>query len=108
MMRMSAADVWRRLFGLARPLWRSMALAAALGVLTVGASVGLMATSAWLISMSALQVSIADLGVSVVGVRFFGLSRGVFRYLERYVAHRTTFTLLARLRVWFYARIEPL
>ncbi len=105
---LSFVSVWRRLFGLARPLWRGMALAVLLGVATVGAGVGLMATSAWLISKSALHVSIADLGVAVVGVRFFGLSRGVFRYLERYVSHKTTFTLLARIRVWLYDRIEPL
>jgi len=107
-MHLTFAEVWRRLFGLARPLWRGMALAVLLGVVTVGVGVGLMGTSAWLISKAALHVSIADLGVAVVGVRFFGLSRGVFRYLERYVSHKTTFTLLARFRVWFYSRIEPL
>ena len=52
--------------------------------------------------------SIADLGVSVVGVRFFGITRGIFRYLERLVSHNVTFRLLARLRVWFYEKLEPL
>jgi len=42
------------------------------------------------------------------GVRFFGLSRGVFRYLERLASHAVNFRLLARLRVWFYQHIEPL
>ncbi len=42
------------------------------------------------------------------GVRFFGISRGVFRYLERLVSHETTFRLLTRFRVWFYRRLEPL
>jgi len=46
--------------------------------------------------------------VAIVGVRFFGIARGVFRYLERYVSHETTFRLLARLRVWFFQGIEPL
>jgi ABC-type transport system involved in cytochrome bd biosynthesis fused ATPase/permease subunit len=41
-------------------------------------------------------------------VRLFGLSRAVFRYLERLVSHDVTFRLLARLRVWFYERLEPL
>jgi ATP-binding cassette, subfamily C, bacterial CydC len=67
-----------------------------------------MATSAWLISKSALQPSIAELSVAVVGVRFFGIARGVFRYLERLVSHETTFRLLAHLRVEFYKAIEPL
>ncbi len=36
------------------------------------------------------------------------ISRGAFRYLERYVTHRATFAILADLRVWFFAAIEPL
>ena len=44
----------------------------------------------------------------MVGVRFFGISRGLFRYLERLVSHNVTFRLLARLRVWFYEKLEPL
>jgi ATP-binding cassette subfamily C protein CydC len=68
----------------------------------------LIGTSAWLISTAALHPSVAELGVSVVGVRFFGISRGLFRYLERLVSHNVTFRLLARLRVWFYEKLEPL
>jgi ATP-binding cassette subfamily C protein CydC len=58
--------------------------------------------------MAALHPSIAALQVAIVGVRFFGLSRGVFRYLERYVSHTVTFRLLTRLKVWFYDAVEPL
>lgn len=97
-----------RVLRLALPFWRGMALAALLGALTIASSVSLMATSAWLISKAALQPSIAELSVAVVGVRFFGIARGVFRYLERLVSHETTFRLLARLRVTFYQGIEPL
>ncbi|MBE2200240.1 MAG: thiol reductant ABC exporter subunit CydC, partial [Anaerolinea sp.] len=85
-----------------------VALAVLLGALTIGSSIGLMGASAYLISAAALQPSIADLGVTIVGVRFFGLSRGILRYLERLVTHNLTFRLLARLRVWFYEAIEPL
>ncbi|MCZ7666364.1 MAG: hypothetical protein M5U34_03580 [Chloroflexi bacterium] len=46
--------------------------------------------------------------MAIVGVRFFGLARGVFRYLERLVSHNVTFKVLARLRVWFYEALEPL
>jgi ATP-binding cassette subfamily C protein CydC len=67
-----------------------------------------MATSAWLISKAALQPSIAELSVAVVGVRFFGIARGVFRYLERIASHETTFRLLAHLRVEFYKALEPI
>ena len=95
-----------RILGLALPFWRGMLLAALLGALTIASSVSLMATSAWLISKAALQPSIAELGVAVVGVRFFGIARGVFRYLERLVSHETTFKLLAHLRVEFYKAIR--
>lgn len=67
-----------------------------------------MSTSAWLISTAAIAVSVADLGVSVVSTRLFGISRAVFRYLERLASHSLTFRILARLRVWFYQAIEPL
>ncbi len=97
-----------RALRLALPFWRGMGLAALLGTLTIASSVSLMATSAWLISKAALHPSIAELGVAVVGVRFFGIGRGVFRYLERLVSHETTFRLLAHLRVEFYKRLEPL
>ncbi|MCL4506628.1 MAG: thiol reductant ABC exporter subunit CydC [Chloroflexi bacterium] len=98
----------RRLLGYLTPLWRRVALSTLLGALTVAASIGLMATSAWMISKAALQPSIAELGVSVVAVRFFGIARGVLRYLERVVSHDTTFRLLAEWRVRFYRAIEPL
>ena len=83
-------------------------LSVLLGGLTIGSSVALMGTSAWLISTAALHPSIAVLEVAIVGVRFFGISRAVFRYLERLVSHNVTFQLLSRLRVWFYAKLEPL
>jgi thiol reductant ABC exporter CydC subunit len=104
----SALKTLRRLLGYMLPLWRGVALSVLLGLLTIASSIGLMATSAWLISKASLQPSIAALGVSVVAVRFFGIARGVFRYLERLVSHDTTFRLLAEWRVRFYRAIEPL
>ncbi len=83
-------------------------LSVLLGFLTIGSSMGLLASSAWIIATAALQPSIAVLQVAIVGVRFFGISRGLFRYLERLASHQVTFRVLAALRVWFYAAIEPL
>lgn len=97
-----------RLLSFVRPFWRQALFSILLGALTIGASIGLMSTSAWLISMAALHPSVAGLGVSVVGVRFFGISRALLRYLERLVSHSLTFRVLANLRVWFYRAIEPL
>ena len=88
--------------------WKWVALSVLLGALTIGANISLMGTSAWLISTAALHPSVAELQVAIVGVRFFGISRGVFRYLERLVSHDVTFQLLSRLRAWFYEKLEPL
>ncbi len=100
-------SIWRLLKFVAPFKWWVL-LATVLGFATVGSSVGLMATSAYIISKAARHPSIAVLQVSIVGVRFFGVARGGFRYLERYVSHQITFRLLAQLRVWFYNALEPL
>ncbi len=97
-----------RLVSLAVPYWHQVLLAAFLGFATIASGVGLMTTSAYLIARAALQPSIAELQVAIVGVRFFGLTRGIFRYLERNVSHQLNFRLLARLRVWFYRALLPL
>ena len=97
-----------RLLSFLRGSWGWVALSVLLGALTIGANISLMGTSAWLISTAALHPSVAELGVAIVGVRFFGISRAVFRYTERLVSHNVTFRLLARLRVWFYKKLEPL
>jgi thiol reductant ABC exporter CydC subunit len=97
-----------RLLRLAAPFAGRMAAAAFLGFATIASSIGLMTTAAYLIARAALQPSIAELQVAIVGVRFFGIARAAFRYLERTVAHDVTFRLLGRLRVWFYTALEPL
>ncbi|RCK75542.1 MAG: Transport ATP-binding protein CydD [Anaerolineae bacterium] len=83
-----------------------IALAVLLGWAAIFSNVGLMSTSAYIISFAALQPSIALLQTAIVGVRFFGISRGVFRYLERLSSHRVTLDLLSRMRVWFYWALE--
>jgi ATP-binding cassette, subfamily C, bacterial CydCD len=97
-----------RLLTFLRGNWHRVAFSVLLSSITVLASVALMGTSAWLISTAAIAVSVADLGVSTVGTRFFGITRAVFRYLERLVSHDVTFRLLAKLRIWFYEKLEPL
>src|SRR5437762_469943 len=100
--------IFLRLLQLALPVKNWMFLAALLGSLTVASGIGLAATSAYLISAAALHPSVAALQVAIVSVRFFGIGRGIFRYLERLVSHKATFRLLANLRVWFYSALEPL
>jgi ATP-binding cassette subfamily C protein CydC len=89
------------------PFWPLIALSVLLGFATVGSGIGLMATSAWIIASAALHPSIAVLQVAIVGVRFFGIARGLARYAERLASHGVTLRVLARLRVRFYAGLEP-
>ena len=95
------------LFKIFKSFTGEILLSVALGIAAIGAGIGLMGTSAYIIASAALQPSISTLQVAIVGVRFFGLSRGVFRYLERIVSHSVNLRVVARLREDFYRRIEP-
>jgi ATP-binding cassette subfamily C protein CydCD len=106
--RSSSLRTFMRLLKLAARFKGGVVLSVLAGFATIVSGIGLLTTSAYLISAAALQPSIADLQVAIVGVRFFGIARGLFRYLERYLSHQVTFRLLARLRVWFYRSLEPL
>ncbi|CAB4950437.1 unannotated protein [freshwater metagenome] len=82
-----------------------LALAVLLGALAIGSGVGLLATSAWLISSAALRPQILELEVAIVAVRAFGIGRGVFRYAERLVSHDAAFRVLSSLRLAVYSRL---
>jgi thiol reductant ABC exporter CydC subunit len=97
-----------RLAALLRPLRRRLAVAALLGFGTIASSIGLMATAAYLISRAARHPPLLDLAVAIVGVRFFGISRAVFRYLERLATHDLGFRLLADIRVRVFRALERL
>lgn len=73
-----------------------------LGASAYIAGLGLTITSAWLITTASFQPPIMTLGVAIVGVRFFGISRSVARYFERLTSHRTVFDQLTDLRVRLY------
>lgn len=103
-----AAGTVRRLLAFAAPDRARFAVAWGLGVLAVVSVVALTAASAWLISAAALQPPLLALSLAIVAVRAFALGRAAFRYLERLTSHDVAFRLLARLRVRFYAHLEPL
>ena len=95
-----------RTLGIARTARRRLAEASLLGAGAIGASIALMGTSAWLISRAAQRPSEASLTLAIVGVQFFGLSRGFFRYGERLVGHDAALRVLAGLRVRVFERLE--
>lgn len=101
-------QTWMNLLRFVAPYKGRAAWATVLAFLTVAANVGLMGTSGYLIAKAALRPeTVLLLWVPIVGVRFFGLSRGVFRYWERLASHDVTFRVLAQLRVWMFRKIEP-
>ena len=81
--------------------------AAVLSFVSLGAGIGLVAMSAYLISRSALVDSTETLALAILGVRAFAVLRVVARYAERYIGHLGTFRILTRLRVWFFRGILP-
>lgn len=97
-----------RTLGVARPaLWRLL-LATLLGAGAIAADIGLLGTAAWLISRASQHPNESQLAVAIVGVQFFGLTRGLLRYEERLVGHGAAFRLLADLRTKVYQRLEGL
>jgi thiol reductant ABC exporter CydC subunit len=87
---------------------RWIAVGTSFAFLAVAANVTLMGVSAFLISKAALVSNVAEIALVITAVRVLAIGRAAFRYLERYVTHRATFAILAELRVWFFAAIEPL
>jgi ATP-binding cassette subfamily C protein CydC len=99
---------YARLIQLIAPFRWRIALSILLGFATIGAGIGLLAMSAYLISRAALTTQVADLSLAIAAVQFFAIIRVALRYAERYVTHSTTFRILAKLRAWVYACLERL
>ena len=76
--------------------------AALLGGISLSMAVGLLAASAWLISMASTKPPILTLQVAVVSVRFFGLGRGIFRYAERIYGHDAILRAATALQLRIY------
>jgi len=107
-------DLWRLLRLFAPYRWWMLG-GALLSLLTMLSNFGLMTLSGWFLASAAL----AGLGgwatlnqynffLPAAGVRGFATTRVISRWVERIVTHEATFRLLAKLRVWFYTRLEPL
>ncbi|MBJ8347021.1 thiol reductant ABC exporter subunit CydC [Antrihabitans sp. YC2-6] len=66
---------------------RRIAAAITAGVVALGSGLALAALAAWLIARAWQMPPVLDLSIAVVSVRALGISRGVFRYLERLASH---------------------
>lgn len=90
---------------LLRPGLARLALAAVLGVLSLGSALALAAISAWLITRAWQMPPVLDLTVAVVAVRALGISRGVLGYCQRLASHDTALRSAADIRETIYRRI---
>jgi thiol reductant ABC exporter CydC subunit len=97
-----------RIAGLSRRHVVPLLASALLGALAILAGTGLLATSGYVISRAALKPPILMLWVAIVGVRFFGVSRAVLRYLERLSSHDAVLRAIGAVRVGLFERLEPL
>ena len=93
---------------LAQPPLRSFVPGVFFGLVSALSSVGLLATSAWLITRAAEHPPILFLGAAIVGVRAFALLRAASRYVERLTSHDAAFRQLSSLRIGIYLRLVPL
>lgn len=105
---MSGAVEVRSILRQAMPPARRFVPALLAGVLSAAAAIGLLLVSGWLIVSASIVDSLVPLSVAVVGVRFFAVSRAVFRYLERLAGHDAALRQLAGLRSGIVRRLTPL
>lgn len=96
----------RRLIDATPAGWARLTLAILLAAAASGASVALMGVSAWLLSRAAEHPPVMYLTAAAVGVRAFGIGRGVFRYVERLVGHEVALRLQSLLRLDTYRTLS--
>ena len=78
-------------------LWSLM-----LGVAGALSALGLAALSAWLITRAWQMPPVLYLSVAITAVRALGISRGLFRYLERLATHDLALGAMATARERLY------
>lgn len=93
----------RRALDLLEVDWKAAARAVGAGVLALGSAIALAAVSAWLIARASQMPPVMHLTVATVAVRTFGITKGVFRYLERLASHSVALSGMAQLRTSIYA-----
>ncbi|WP_216894476.1 thiol reductant ABC exporter subunit CydC [Nocardia alni] len=90
------------LLGLSR--WR-VAVSIGWGALALGSGLALAGLAAWLIARAWQMPPVLDLSVAVVAVRALGISRGLFRYLERLATHDVALRAMSTARTSVYSAL---
>lgn len=102
----SGGSVLGLLAQLLAPVRGKFAAAAIVGTFAAVFAVALSGLSGWLIIRASEQPPILYLLSAIVGVRFFGIGRAVFRYWERLLLHDAVFAALTRLRGRLWASLS--
>ena len=98
-------DTWVKPF--LKQYKKALVLALLLGFLTFFSAGALMFNSGYLISRAAsLPENILMIYVPIVFTRGFGISRPVFRYIERLVSHNWVLKMTSQLRLKLYTTLE--
>ena len=84
---------------------RRVVISIVTGTATLGSALLLAGLSAWLIIRAWQMPPVLDLTVAVVAVRALGISRGLFRYLERLATHDTALRGTTAARTELYRRL---
>lgn len=87
---------------------RALRRALAAGLLVSASSVGLAATSAWLIVRAAQRPVVLSLTVPMGLVQLFALAKAAGRYVERTQTHRAALSVMGHVRADVARLLEPL
>lgn len=96
----------RRVLALFQTVRRDAVLGVLLATATLCTGIALIAAATYLIARAAQVTMFVDVAVLVVTVRGLAIGRAALRYAERYVTHRTSLGLLARLRAATFQALE--
>lgn len=75
------------------------------GVVTLISSIALTLVSAWLITRAWQMPPVMDLTIAITSVRALGISRAVFRYVDRLASHDVALTAAASARSQIYRNL---
>ncbi len=75
------------------------------GCATLGSAFALAAVSAWLVTTAWTMPPVLDLSVAVVAVRALGVSRGVFRWVDRMLTHDAALRGVVNLRTSLFTAL---
>lgn len=84
---------------------RGFTLSVVLGVVGLGSSIALAATSAWLIARASQHPPVLYLTVAATSVRMFGVLRALMRYLQRLASHKVALSGMDALRYSLYSTL---